>query len=150
MTQAVDLTKQTIETERLILRAWRKSDLNDFYAYASIKGVGEMAGWKHHTSIDVTKDVLASFIKNKNVFALVFKENSKVIGSLGIHSSWLNEKEAYKEAKVKELGFVLAQDYWARGLMPEALKAVISFCFEEYALTALTVSHFSNNYPSPY
>ena len=32
---------KTLETERLILRAWRSSDLNDFYEYASVEGVGE-------------------------------------------------------------------------------------------------------------
>lgn len=40
------ITSQTLETERLILRAWRADDLEDFYAYASEPGVGERAGWK--------------------------------------------------------------------------------------------------------
>ena len=34
-----------LETERLVLRAFKDSDLNDFYEYASEDGVGEMAGW---------------------------------------------------------------------------------------------------------
>lgn len=34
-----------IETERLILRPFKQSDLDDFYEYASVEGVGEMAGW---------------------------------------------------------------------------------------------------------
>lgn len=38
----------TIETERLILRPWKQTDLDDFFEYASVDGVGEMAGWKHH------------------------------------------------------------------------------------------------------
>ena len=37
-----------IETERLVLRAFRQSDLEDFFEYASVDGVGEMAGWQHH------------------------------------------------------------------------------------------------------
>ena len=32
------ITSQTLETERLILRAWRADDLEDFYAYASEPG----------------------------------------------------------------------------------------------------------------
>ena len=35
----------TIETERLILRPWKQTDLDDFFEYASVDGVGEMAGW---------------------------------------------------------------------------------------------------------
>lgn len=35
---------KVIETERLILRPFRQTDLEDFYEYASVEGVGEMAG----------------------------------------------------------------------------------------------------------
>lgn len=36
---------KVIETERLILRPFKQTDLEDFYEYASVEGVGEMAGW---------------------------------------------------------------------------------------------------------
>ena len=45
-----------LETERLVLRAFKDSDLNDFYEYASEDGVGEMAGWKHHERMEETKE----------------------------------------------------------------------------------------------
>lgn len=47
-----------LETKRLILRPFQASDLDDFYNYASIEGVGEMAGWKHHQNKDETKEIL--------------------------------------------------------------------------------------------
>jgi len=78
----IDVTKTTIETDRLILRAWQETDVNDFYEYASVEGVGEMAGWKHHDSLDVSKKIMQSFISEKNVYAIMYKKNSKVIGSL--------------------------------------------------------------------
>jgi len=37
--------KVVLETERLVLRSWQESDLHDLFAYASVPGVGEMAGW---------------------------------------------------------------------------------------------------------
>ena len=40
----IDVSSTVIETERLILHPWQEADLNDFNAYASIPGVGEMAG----------------------------------------------------------------------------------------------------------
>jgi [ribosomal protein S5]-alanine N-acetyltransferase len=64
----IDITKTTIETDRVILRAWQESDVNDFYEYASIQGVGEMAGWKHHDSIEVTEKILQTFISKKKCF----------------------------------------------------------------------------------
>ena len=42
---------KVIETKRLILRSFKQTDLEDFYEYASVEGVGEMAGWKHHENI---------------------------------------------------------------------------------------------------
>lgn len=52
MNAPVDVTNIRIETARLILRAWREDDLHDLYAYASVEGVGEKAGWNHHQSLE--------------------------------------------------------------------------------------------------
>lgn len=43
-----DISGVKLETERLILREWKESDLDDFYEYASVDGVGQMAGWQPH------------------------------------------------------------------------------------------------------
>ena len=73
-----------IETERLILRPFEQSDLDDFYEYASVEGVGEMAGWKHHENKEKSQSILDLFITEDKTFAIVLKENNKVIGSLGV------------------------------------------------------------------
>ena len=44
-----------IQTDRLILRPFKQEDLKDFFEYASVEGVGEMAGWRHHESIEKLK-----------------------------------------------------------------------------------------------
>ena len=139
----IDITDTVLETRRLILRPWEESDLEDFYAYASVEGVGEMAGWRHHESIEVSRSILEDFMSHKNVFALVHRESGRAIGSLGLHPSWANEDEAYRDLKVKEIGYVLSREYWGQGLMPEAVRAVIGFCFDICGLDALTVGHFS-------
>ena len=141
----IDITDTVLETRRLILRPWEESDLEDFYAYASVEGVGEMAGWRHHESIEVSRSILEDFMSHKNVFALVHRESGRAIGSLGLHPSWANEDEAYRDLKVKEIGYVLSREYWGQGLMPEAVRAVIGFCFDTCGLDALTVGHFSVN-----
>ena len=48
----IDLKTTTLYTDRLILRPWTLDDLDDFYAYASVDGVGQMAGWNPHRSRD--------------------------------------------------------------------------------------------------
>jgi len=134
-----------IETERLILRAIRKDDLDDLNAFASVEGVGEAAGWPHHKSKDETLGILKIFLAEKNVLALVFKENGKVIGTLGFHKSWANEDEELKNLNTREIGFVLAKDYWGQGIMTEAVNAIINYCFIFTELDAITVAHFLGN-----
>ena len=73
------------------------------------------------------------------------KENGKVIGSVGLHESWANGDSEYSHLKMKNVGFVLSKDYWGKGLMPEAVAAVIRFCFDECNLDALTCGHSPTN-----
>jgi len=141
----IDITGVTITTERLLLRAWKEADLMDFYAYASVPGVGEMAGWKCHDSYNTSRKIMQIFMDEKNVFAIVHRETGKVIGSFGIDSSWANEDERYSSLRIKEFGYVLSRDYWGQGLMPEAVMAVAGYCFSELRLDAITCGHFSEN-----
>lgn len=141
----IDLSNAILETDRLILRPFRQEDLDDFFAYASVPGVGEMAGWPHHRSLDDTRKVLSLFMEEKNVFALELRENHTVIGSLGFHGSWANSDERYKHLPICEIGYVLSKSYWGRGLMPEAVRAAIRFAFDEMHLAGLTVCHFTDN-----
>lgn len=144
MNAPVDVTNIRIETDRLILRAWEKSDLHDFYEYARVEGVGEKAGWNHHQSIGESQRILDSFIRNKKTFALVLKENGKVIGSLGLEP---RDEDAglTEELQGREVGYVLSKDYWGRGLMPEAVQAVIRYCFDVLNYDYMTCGHFDHN-----
>ena len=45
----------------------------------------------------------------------------------------------------REVGYVLSKAYWGKGLMTEAVKAVISYCFEMLDFDYLTCAHFNYN-----
>ena len=107
-----------------------------------------MAGWRHHESVETSREILKNFIDAKDVFAIVDKASNKVIGSLGLHKSWANDDERYKHLKVKEIGYVLSKAYWGKGLMPEAVKAVIEFGRDSCGIEAFTCGHFSKNQQS--
>lgn len=144
MNAPIDVTAIRLETNRLVLRAWREGDLQDFYEYAQVDGVGQMAGWLPHKSMEESKAILDSFISHKKTFALELKENGKVIGSLGLEE--LDENiDIPEEMMGREIGYVLSKDYWGRGLMPEAVKAVISYCFDVLNFDYLTCGHFDWN-----
>ncbi|MBO5070350.1 MAG: GNAT family N-acetyltransferase [Roseburia sp.] len=129
-----------LETERLILRPWRMEDAEDLFAYASTPKVGPMAGWKPHENLEETKQILKMFLEDDDTWALELKENHKVIGSLGLHRS--NKADLSYDL---ELGYVLSEEYWGRGLMPEAGKRAIQYAFEEFGIDTLLVAHFDFN-----
>lgn len=144
MQAPIDVTNIQIETERLILRPWRQSDLEDLYAYASVDGVGEMAGWVHHQNREESQAILDSFIAHKKTFALELKESGHVIGSLGIeeyNAGEFDEPNLYG----RELGYVLSKEHWGRGLMTEAVGAVMDYCFRVLDYDFLTCGHFVRN-----
>lgn len=138
-----------IETERLILRPFQQADLYDFNEYASVEGVGEMAGWKHHESIETSQNILHSFIADDKTFALVLKENNKVIGSLGVEKYGMEEAlTEFHHYKGREIGYVLSKDYWGKGIMAEAVKAVIDYLFNVLDLDFLTCGYYDFNHQS--
>ena len=135
-----------LETERLILRAFEQSDLDDFFEYASVEGVGEMAGWKHHESKEESQAILNSFVEHDKTFAICLKENGKVIGSLGVEMYGLEDKlTEFNGYKGRELGFVLSKAYWGQGLMPEAVCMVMKYLFDELNLDFLTCGFYDFN-----
>lgn len=142
----IDISDVVLFTERLILRPWRESDLQDFYEYASVDGVGQMAGWNPHRSPEETRMILRSFISGKRIFALEYQ--GKVIGSLGIEEYNENQYPELAHLRGREIGYVLSKDYWGRGLMPEAVKAVISYLFQRVGADFILVGHFDHNLQS--
>ena len=44
MNPPIDISNVVLTTERLVLRPWRETDLEDLYEYAKVDGVGQMAG----------------------------------------------------------------------------------------------------------
>ncbi len=139
----VDISGVVLKTDRLILREWKESDVQDFFEYCSVDGVGQMAGWQPHENIEKSKEILDRFIKEKKTFCIEF--NGKAIGSVGIEK--YNEREfgEYANLKGREIGFVLSKDYWGRGIMPEAVKAVLAYCFETLGCDFVACGHFEWN-----
>lgn len=135
-----------LESERLILRPFCPEDLDDLYAYASVEGVGEMAGWRHHESKEESERILRMFIDEDKVFALVLKESGRVIGSLGVEKYGLEDKLTEFDGYLgREIGYVLSKAYWGKGLMPEAVSTVIDYLFGVMDLDFLTCGYFDFN-----
>lgn len=146
MNKDINIQGVVLKTPRLVLRAFEYSDLNDLYEYAKVDGVGEMAGWSHHTSIDFSREILAKFINGKITFAICIE--GKVVGSIGIEKYNEDLLTEVNDLLGRELGFVLSKDYWGMGITAEACLAVIDYLFNIEGLDFIACSHFKSNLQS--
>ncbi len=141
-----NINGKVIETDRLILRPFCASDLDDFFEYASVDGVGECAGWKHHESKEESQEILNRFIEEDKTFAICLKESGMVIGSLGIEKYGMEEVlTEFDGYRGREIGYVLAKEHWGKGVMTEAVSAVVDYLFGELDLDFLICGYYDFN-----
>lgn len=131
-----------IKTERLILRNWKIEDAESMYKYAKNPEIGPMAGWPAHESIETSKMIINTFINHLYCFAICLKDDlDHPIGccELKTESDMTNRSDEY------ELGYWLGQEFWGKGIMPEACKALIDYGFNELKLNAIWCGYYDGN-----
>lgn len=130
-----------IKTARLILRPWRAEDADDLYEYAKDPRVGPIAGWPAHKSRDESLQIISTVFAAPHVFAMELKECGKVVGSVGYTDSHRTELPTPDD----EVGYCLNPAYWGRGLMPEAVREVLRYGFQEMGLATAWCAHYEGN-----
>lgn len=116
----------TIETPRLVLRAWALGDLEDFYCYAREPQVGQAAGWEPHATRTHTRRALIDNIRAGDGWAVVERHTGRVIGSVK-----LRPDPKRPGGHCQMVGYSLAMDRWGQGLATEAVRHVLRYAFEE-------------------
>lgn len=134
---------KTLETDRLILRNWQLSDASDLFTYASLPSVGPNAGWAPHKNVDESIAVIRHFMEQNDTWAVVLKNENKVIGSVGLH-----KRMDITGKFVTELGYVLSTPYEGNGYMTEAVRRIIAYAFDELKTPLIKVYHFIDNHKS--
>lgn len=127
-----------IETQRLIIRTFKSTDVQDLYEYCSDEEVTRYVTFDTYTSIEDANKRIEFLIKNYHeltqpiTWAIEYKQNGKVIGSID-YVKWSTKN------KSGEIGYILNKKYWNKGIMTEALKAVIKFGFENMDLNRIQI-----------
>lgn len=128
-----------IETERLLLRPFRESDAEAFFKCCQNPNIGNNAGWKPHGSLEESQEILRSvFISQSGIWAIILKEDGRLIGSVGIIP---DPKRENPQARM--LGYWLDESHWGKGYMTEAVQSVLDYGFNTLQLNLIT----ANCYP---
>lgn len=135
-----------IGTERLILRPFTQADAADVYAYAKDPRVGPHAGWPAHRSVEESLEIIRTVFAQPGVFAMELRETGNVIGSVGFVG--LHPAGVQSGCPDDEIGYALSPAFWGRGLMPEAVEAVLRLGFTDLDLWRIWCGHYAGNWRS--
>lgn len=136
-----------LETPRLILRQFAPEDLQPMYENCwRYKSVTQ---WTSYASMDRLEDVqqkadmftegwLRYDDPKRYSWAIVEKTSGQVIGRMfGMHPD--------DRTQQVELAYELGPHWWNRGLMTEAVQAVLAFFFEQVGLNRVFAYHAAQN-----
>ncbi len=117
-----------METERLLFRAIKRTDLEDVYEYSSNPLTSQYLLWDVHQSIATTREFIEIVLSkyksgDYNDWAIVYKPTGKMIGTCGF-------TRIDEENNLAEIGYVLNPDFWRMGIATEAVEKVIAFAFD--------------------
>ncbi len=115
-----------LETNRLILRDYKETDLNDMHRLWSDKETMYYLDDILCNSIEDTEKYLKNSLTNSDghYFCICDVETGKFMGSIGY-----TIVETTPLGKIVHLGYMLLPEFHKHGYMPEAAKKVIEFAF---------------------
>ena len=135
---------QTIETPRLILRRAIREDAEPMFRnWASDPEVTKYLTWPAHSNIAVSEMVIGSWLQEYEKdsyyqWMIVLKELGEPIGSISV----VRQNDRVEEA---EIGYCIGSRWWHRGIVSEALTAVMRYLFEEVGMNRVAARHDPNN-----
>lgn len=138
------LGTKTLETERLILRAFSTEDAEDMYRnWASDEEVTRYLTWPVHPSVEGTRALLGIWEEKAREtdnyhWCMVLKEIQEPIGSIGVVH--MNE-----QISAAEIGYCCGRAFWGKNIMTEAFSAVRDYLFEEVGFNRLEARHDTKN-----
>lgn len=136
----------TLETDRLILRKILPRDRDDMFEYSRDPETSRYLLWEPHSTRAFTAAHISYLQKEYQAagffdWALVLKENGKMIGTCGF-------TEIYERQKKAEIGYVLSPAFHRQGLGPEAVKKVMEYGFDTLGFLCLSARLMEENLAS--
>lgn len=132
-----------LETPRLRLRRLQMRDAADIYRYSRDAEVARHVLWDAHRSIGDSRSYLRYMLRRYRnhepaSWGIEWKATGEIIGTIGF--MWIQT-----DNNAAEVGYSLNRDFWGRGIMTEALRAVIAHGFGPMNLNRIEAQHETTN-----
>lgn len=132
-----------LETTRLILREITQEDAFDIFKNFSDPEITKWFFDEPYTEMEQVNQIISKFNRDFSemkglTWAITLRDNGGFIGTCGY-----DNLETYHHG---EIGFDLSKDLWGKGLMAEALSAIIDYGFETLKLTRVDADIYTSNH----
>jgi RimJ/RimL family protein N-acetyltransferase len=123
------------------LRAWNLNDLDSLVNFANNYNIAKNLTnqFPHPYTDENGKAFIEMVIKNKPVNIFAIEINGKASGAIGLHPQ--NDIHC----KNAELGYWLAEPFWGKGIVTNAIKQVVAYGFETFEIDRIFARPFGNN-----
>lgn len=132
-----------LETSRLLIRRLTMHDAADIFEYSRDPLVAKHVLWDAQKSIGEARSYIRYTIRKYHScqcasWGIVLKETGHVIGTIGF--MWIHDDD-----RSAEVGYSLARNQWNKGLMTEALQAVLKYGFDVLGLNRIEAQYECDN-----
>lgn len=128
------------------IRKWKLSDAKDLAIALSNKKIQDNLrdGLPYpYTEQDGADYISAMLSADENeTFAFAITVDDKAVGSIGVF------RQANIHRQTAELGYYLAEEYWGKGIMTEAVKQICEYVFGKSDIIRIYAEPFAYNAPS--
>lgn len=128
------------------IRKWNLSDAADLAAAISNKNIQDNLrdGLPYpYTEKDGADFISAMLSADENgTFAFAITVDDKVVGSIGVF------RQGNIHRLTAELGYYIAEEYWGKGIMTEAVRQICQYVFEKSDIIRIYAEPFAYNVAS--
>ena len=136
----------TLESERLLLRRFRQTDLAPFLAYRNDPEVARYQDWEGCTKAEGLR--MIHTLEHEEPFApgewfqfaVALKETGNLMGDLGFRVE--------EDGRQAEVGYTLAREHWGNGYASEAVVRLLDHAFGVLGLHRVSALVDRENGPS--
>ncbi len=128
------------------IRKWQLSDAADLAAALSNKKVQDNLrdGLSYPYTEQDGRDYISAMLSadGEETFAFAITVDGRVIGSIGVF------RQGNIHRRTAELGYYIAEEYWGRGIMTEAVKQICEHVFDKSDIIRIYAEPFAYNIAS--
>jgi RimJ/RimL family protein N-acetyltransferase len=123
------------------LRYWKPDDAKSLAFHANNKIIADNLrdAFPHPYTIEDAKKWIEMILNKKDSIILAVEIDGNAVGGIGVHQF----EDVYR--KTAEIGYWLAEEFWNKGIISEAINALVEYSFKNLDIIRLQAGVFQSN-----